>query len=381
MVVGCGGARAREAETPTGATAQRGEAQLVPRTVITPDGATDVVEMYDEGRRLLDAGDAVRAARLLQRVYELDPDGRLAPDALYSAALAAEQAGDRERALQWFEQLARRFPKHALGREALIRAMRLLVFMERWERAEQLADLVLSKKAELSPRETIVALSSKALGQIARGQIDEASFNVEKARNVIEAHQLDAAGAIPRDLAQTFYALGEIRRVRAAKIKFVPVPQNFGVVLEQRCQLLLDAQRAYSDTMRAYDSHWSAMAGFRVGQLYKDLHTDLMSIPKPSTADSEARQALFEGAMRLRYSILLDKALAMMEHTLSMAKRTGEQSDWVLRARTAKSDLEQARKRENEAIDRLPYTREQLRQALDDLAAKKRDEASSKVGN
>jgi hypothetical protein len=75
--------------------------------------------------------------------------------------------------------------------------------------------------------------------------------------------------------------------------------------------------------------------------------------------------------MRLRYSVLLDKGLAMMDHTLKMAERTGEKSQWVERARDAKSKLEAARDAENRAIDRLPYTRAELRQALEDLAKKK----------
>ncbi len=379
IIAGCGAsAPSGPAAGPHQVRTRSTDVQTLPRTVITPDGATDVAELYREGRRLLDSGDAAGAAKYFERIIAVEPDGELAPDSLYLGAQAREQAGDREAALRLFEQLARRFPKHALGREALIRAMRLLVFMERWQRAEALADQVLSKKSDLSPRQEIVALSSKALGLLARRDVDAASFNVEKARNVIEAHRLDAAGAIPRDLAQTYYALGEIRRLRAERIKFVPVPANFGVVLEQRCQLLLDSQRAYSDTMRAYDAHWSAMAGYRVGELYKRLHDDLMAIPKPKAADTEKRQQLFEGAMRLRYAVLLDKALAMMEHTLSMAKRTGERSEWVLRAERAKQDLEKARRTENAAIDRLPYTRAQLRQALDDLAAKSKAKAVTK---
>ena len=56
----------------------------------------------------------------------------------------------------------------------------------------------------------------------------------------------------------------------------------------------------------------------------------------PATADTPAKAQLFEGAMRLRYSVLLQKGLAMMEHTVTLAERTGEQSGWVLRAAESK---------------------------------------------
>ena len=93
-----------------------------------------------------------------------------------------------------------------------------------------------------------------------------------------------------------------------------------------------------------------------------------MGIPAPPTADSASKKQLFEGAMRLRYSILLDKALTMMEHTLSMATRTAERSAWVLRAEEAKRVIERRMRLEQAAIDRLPYSRDQLKAALERLA-------------
>jgi nitrate reductase alpha subunit len=94
-----------------------------------------------------------------------------------------------------------------------------------------------------------------------------------------------------------------------------------------------------------------------------------MQVPAPKAADSERRRQLFEGAMRLRYSILLEKAKTMMDHTVTMADRTGEQSPWVLKARQARDAIVQATRDESEALARLPYTREQLQSALDSFAA------------
>jgi hypothetical protein len=126
--------------------------------------------------------------------------------------------------------------------------------------------------------------------------------------------------------------------------------------------------------MRAYDAHWSAMAGYRVGELYRNLHSDLMAVPPPKSAGTVVRkQQLFEGAMRLRYSILLKKALSMMEHTISMAERTGERSDWVAKALASKKAIEQSIRDEDAAIARLPYTKAELQAALDDLARKGRN--------
>ncbi|HEY3234687.1 MAG TPA: hypothetical protein VGJ84_08215 [Polyangiaceae bacterium] len=41
--------------------------------------------------------------------------------------------------------------------------------------------------------------------------------------------------------------------------------------------------------MRAYDAHWSAMAGYPVGDLYESSHRDLMQVPAPFAADTNER--------------------------------------------------------------------------------------------
>jgi hypothetical protein len=299
----------------------------------------------------------------------LEPDGSTGLRALFQAAEMYDYAGLQEQALARYEQVSRRFPNSELDSTARIRALRLLTYLEHYERAGELAELTAAKYKDLQGTNEIAVLSARALARVAAGDDVQAEYFVSKARDIIEAENLDAAGRLPQELAPIYFALGEVRRMRAERIHFVPVPENFGGLLEQRCQLLLDAQSAYSDAMRAYDAHWSAMAGFRVGELYQKLHEELMQVPAPKGADTPRRRELFEGAMRLRYSILLDKAKTMMDHTVSMADRTGEQSPWVLKARQARDAIAQATQDERDALARLPYTREQLQAALDGFAA------------
>ncbi len=92
-----------------------------------------------------------------------------------------------------------------------------------------------------------------------------------------------------------------------------------------------------------------------------------MKVEAPK-AKTDAQRQLVEGAMRLRYAVLLTKAKAMMEHTVGMARRTGENSNWVERADQARLDIEKAEAAEQAAIDKLPYTRAELQAALDRLA-------------
>lgn len=341
----------------------------VPRSVITPELTTDIPELWKHTFDLGEAHDFDAAAHAYDRIYELDPDGPTALGALFKAAEMYDYGALQEQALARYEQVARRFPSSDLDSVARVRALRLLIYLEHYQRAGELAEFTAAKYKDLAGLNKIAVLAASALARLAVGDDVQAEYFVSKARDIIELGNLDAAGRLPQELAPVYFALGEVRRLRAERIHFVPVPENFGGALEQRCQLILDAQSAYSDSMRAYNAHWSTMAGFRVGELYQKLHEDLMQVPAPKAADTERRRQLFEGAMRLRYSILLDKAKAMLDHTVTMADRTGEQSPWVLKARQSRDAIAHAVDAEQQALARLPYTREQLQAALDSFAA------------
>ncbi len=343
----------------------------VARTVVTPEQTTDIPELFAHATSEGKAQHYEPAAREFQRAFDLDPSGPLADKALFESAEMYDLLGQNEAALARYEQVARRFPNSDLDRVARVRALRLLTYLEQYQRAGELAELTATKYKDLLSFDQLAVLAARALARLAQDDDVQADSFISKARDIIERESLDAAGRVPAELAPVYFALGELRRIRAERIHFNPVPENFAGALEQRCQLLLDAQSAYSDAMRAYDAHWSAMAGFRVGELYQKLHEELMQVPAPKAADSDRRRQLFEGAMRLRYSILLDKAKAMMDHTVALGDRTGEQSPWVLKARQARDAIVQATQAEHDALARLPYTREQLQAALDSFSAGK----------
>lgn len=348
--------------------AQTPGAETLTATVVSPSEALGVDELFARGRARADAGEPRAALSDFQRVLASDPLGPYAQRSLLHAALAHEALGDLDAAGRSFEEGARRFPETALTPELLVRAVRVRLHRDEWQVAAASAFVLLEQHpGAAGPAERIVAYGARALGLLAQGNLDEAEYFVAKGMQIVDELQLDRAGRIPRDLAALYFAQGEARRQKAEAVKLSSAPATFAQQLEERCQLLLAAQSAYSDTMRAYDAHWSAMAGYRVGELYERLHHELVALPPPPQAGTERQRQLFEGAMRLRYSVLVSKALTMMEHTMTMAERTGEDSDWVRRSATAKVELEQALREEQAALARLPYTRADLERALKDI--------------
>jgi tetratricopeptide (TPR) repeat protein len=329
----------------------------VPRTVVTAKDASSIPELLAAARALGAAERWSEAAAAYDRAYRIEPEGDAGDEALWGAADGYDHANQHEQALSRYESYSVRAPGTPRGREAMVRATRLLVFLGRFEPAGIYAERLLKQPEPLADLERIAVMSARALALLERGEDAQASYFIEKARDIVESRQLDAAGRVPRDLAQLYYALGESRRRKAERLVFDPMPLQFGAALEARCQLLLDAQSAYSDSMRAYDAHWSAMAGFRTAELYQRLHQDLLAVRPPPSADTERKQQLFEGAVRTRYAVLLTKAKGMAEHTLAMAARTGESSEWVERTRRALATIDQGIEDERLALAKLPYTK------------------------
>jgi tetratricopeptide (TPR) repeat protein len=353
--IACGGG-AHEAKGAHDAAKSDNEVE-VPRTVVTPTDASSIPELLADAKALADAQRWTEAAAAYDRIYELQPDGPAGEEAAWGAAFAYDHARNFEPAVARYALYIKRDPDSHRGHQAMVYASSLLVFLGRYAEAGVYAERLLKNGSDLSSMERIATLSARALALIDRGEDQQASYFIEKARNIVEEQQLDRAGQVPPNLAQLYYALGETRRLKAERISFQPLPPSFGAVLEQRCQLLLDAQSAYSDATRAYDPHWSAMAGYRIAELYQRLHEDLMAVKPPPSADDERKRQLWQGAVLTRYSVLLSKAKGMAQQTLAMAERTGERSEWVDRTRQALQAIEKAMAEEEAALSQLPYSK------------------------
>jgi tetratricopeptide (TPR) repeat protein len=343
----------------------------VPALIVSPTAVTSVEELFLAGQTALRQGQPAQAALAFDRIATHDPLGPFTPRALFQGALAHEQTGDLAGAVARFEQLERRFPDAPLAIESTVRSLRVRLYLEQWLEAGAVAAHFLERYPSGPVLGRIISHAARALALLAADRVSDAEYFIARGLDIVEQRELDRAGEIPRDLAPLYFAQGEARRRRSEAALLSPDVRDFAARLEQRCQLLLAAQSAYSNTMRAHDSHWSTMAGYRVGELYERLHEELMRIPSPR-ATTPREQRLFEGAMRLRYSVLLGKAAGMLDHTLAMAVRTGEDSEWVRRTERARAALARASAEEQAALDRLPFTREDLQRALDDLEARAR---------
>jgi tetratricopeptide (TPR) repeat protein len=343
--------------------------QAVEPVVVRAYATEDLLAELERARALLLVEKHDEAASAFDRLRVQAGEPSLQATAAYHAGLAYEGLGNRGLAIERFRQVADAFGDQAIARNALVRLVRLYGRLERWVELGEAAERLL-KRGDLPAMDQLEGRGAKALSLVELGDVDGATIQVGKALEIIDRFGFGQAGQPPVQVAQVMFAEGEIRRLRSETIHLVPVTPDFPERLDARCRGLLNAQSAYTEAIRARDSHWSAMSGFRVGQLYMQLHAEAMTIPPPPKATTLKQKQLFEGALRLRYRALLEKGLKMMEATVRLGDRTGEDSEWVARARESKRSLEQSLADEKRALASLPYTEEELRKGLDSLKPK-----------
>ncbi|WP_394843242.1 hypothetical protein LZC95_40100 [Pendulispora brunnea] len=353
----------------------------VPTQIVTPTLDGSEKELFERGERALLGQRWREAADIFETLVRLPPQESLAPSVLFDLASAYEGLEDRERARDRFREAAQRFPRDKVARPAWLRVLSLDVYLEQWKDLGDAAEALLARE-DLDPVDRMTGLGARGLARIEAGDDVRAMIDVQNGLDLVEEHRYGMTGRLPVAASQLRFALGEIRRTRSERIQFVKpsangelptaaaVSPDFLPKMEARCQGLLDAQAAYGDAMRSVDAHWIAMSGYRVGEMYKRLHRDLMSIPPTLLTKTDKQKSIFYAIMHLRYRVLLEKGLDMTKRTLILGEQQLDSSAWVRRAEEMKRDIEQALEEEKAIFATFPFTEQEVQGALDILKKK-----------
>jgi tetratricopeptide (TPR) repeat protein len=341
----------------------------VPARIVTATDITTEAELARRAERALMEQRWQEAADAYRTLFEADPSGPHAPDYLFDLGLALEGLQDRAKARDTFLDLVHRFGDGPRAREALVRAASLDAYLEEWNALEQIGTTLLAR-ADLDDIGRLVGLGSRGLARVELGEDMPASSDIHEGLDLSDQLHYGARDVLPVAVAQLRFALGELRRIRSERIRFDPLPPDFLDKLEERCGGLLEAQEAYAMAVRSIDPHWAAMAGYRVGAMYRALHRDLMQIPPPATSKTEKQKEMFYAFMHIRYRVLLEKGVKELDQTIALGERTSDSSPWIQRAREAKEEMDTALADEKAQIERMPFTEEEVKTALDLLKKK-----------
>jgi tetratricopeptide (TPR) repeat protein len=305
--------------------------------------------------------DAVDAFGALLAAEPNDPH---AAEAIYQLAFAHENLGDRDAARAKYRELVTRFPGDRNARQALQREANIDAYAEDWKALGEAGSLLLARQ-DADDIDRMTGLGARGLAKVAADDETGGFKDINDGLDLADTLHYGALGRLPVPVAQLRFGLAEVRRVRSEKIKLMPVTPDFVMKLELRCAGLLDAQTAYADAIRSVDPHWAAMSGYRVGEMYRTLHHELMAIPPTELAKTESDKQLFYAIMHVRYRALMEKGIEMMNRTLALAEKTQDTSSWVTRAKDAKKEMEVTLEEEKAQLAKLPFTEKEVEAALD----------------
>ena len=360
LFAGCSVTRPAEVPPARQAAPIRADTQIISSKV---EGSSR--ELLQRGERALLAQEWSDAVTVFEALVAANLDDSTHATALYDLATAYEGAGLQAQARDRFHEYVARYPTSHGSRGALQRAAFLHAQLEEWDRLGATGTELLTR-SDLEPADRMAGLGARGLSRVELGDISGAAHDVQEGLDIVDELHWGAAGRLPVSAAMLRFALGEVRRAKEEQIALLPVTPDFLAKINARCQGLLLAQSAFADAIRSVDPKWAAMSGYRIGEMYRALHRDLMAIP-PQNAHSAKDRELFYGMMHMRYRALLDKGVEMMRRTLELAEKTNDGSSWIRRAEESKHEMEVALEVEKAEIQKSAFTEAELERALEVL--------------
>lgn len=311
----------------------------------------DASQLFERAYAMTTDGRCLEAIPLYDRIAAEFPTSRFVSPALYNAGLCLQRAGQHAPAVDRFTRLLQMVPQSSDAKHTRFLLAEALVELERWDPALEQA-LALLGRDDLTSYERLEAMSRRAQALYGLGRTDEAERAARDALAYYRTRTGDEAIADEFFAAAASFVLAEAIRTRSEALGLPAGDvQSQSAILDRRAQLLLDAQRAYFDTIRLTDARWAAAAGYRIGSMYETLYTAITEapIPPPSTEMSPEALAVYRREYRQqladRVRPLVRHAIRYWELTLLMVERTGVEPlerEWVARTR---ADLDRARQR------------------------------------
>jgi hypothetical protein len=341
--------------------------------VVTPQEVVTEPELAARAARALAEQRWRDAARDYGTLVSAEPNGPLVSEYLFDLGLALEGGQERVRARDTFLDLSHRFPGTPRGRVALVRVATLDAYLEDWAALVAIGDALVAQDAP-DDLERLVGLGARGLGRVELGEDRGASRDILDGLELADRLHYGERDVLPVAVAELHFALGELRRIRSERIQLAPLgpdvrDEDFLSAFDQRCAGLLEAQAAYAQSVHSVDPHWATMAGYRVGEMYRSLHSVLMEI-SPDPSKTEAKKKMFYAFMHVRYRVLLEKGLREIEQTIALGDRIADSSAWTERAREARVQMLAALDEERAQMAAMPFTEAEVQEALNLLQQK-----------
>ena len=299
--------------------------------------AYDAPELFERAGVALSDKRFDAAANLYAKLLKSFPDSAYARPSLYNLGLAQIGSKNWAEAIDAFKGLIDKYPTHADAKDASFQLGACYAEQTNWPASAEVFARIL-ERSDLSADDRIEALGRRGFAQFNLGDLDTA----EKTFRAILSYRkkIEAEERLATDfyLAFSQYHLAQIshRRFQAVELRLPEAQMDKD--LDQKASLLLQAQRAYIDTIKYGNPAWASAAGFQVGSLYEELYDAFMRAPVPAELKGEARE-VYQEELHKKIRVLIEKSLRWQRENLLMIERLGVNTDWAEKSKLAYAKL------------------------------------------
>jgi TolA-binding protein len=313
-----------------------------------PDGVQHV-ETFDATELFERAGAALSEKRFDEAVKfyeqllkEFPSETRYTKAALYNCGLAYQGKKDWQTAIARMQQLVDQFPGTQDAKDAQFQIGASYAEMGNWPTSATLFAEILERK-DLTSDDKIEAMARRGFAQFQLRDFETAERTFKQVVWFFQAIEKEERLQTDFFLALTKYHLAQIphERFRASPLR-LPEKQMMKD-LEEKCRLLLVAQRAYIDAMKLGNPQWASASGYQVASLYEELYEALIHAPIPAdltTEENAEKRDVYYEELRKRIRVLLEKSLKWNEQNLLMIERLGIQNEWKDKSKLAFAKLQ-----------------------------------------
>jgi tetratricopeptide (TPR) repeat protein len=333
--LGCATAATPRPAAPTGGAARRSlrgeEFRVVGASSVGRGDAFDATLLFERAVALMREQRCAEAMTELDRLVREFPTASVLPLAQYNRGLCLQ------RVQRWPDAaaamtLAATTREAELAHDALFRLAAVGESGANPQWVIEATDALQSRALPLTIGDRVELFARRAAARLAAGDLDEAEREAQRA--VAIAPTEDAVHALDDDThaAAARVVLGEVTRRRAGAVRYEVESPEAEAAIVRRVNLVTHAHAQFNEAIRAGNPDWAAAAGFRIGEMYRDLFDAIVDAPTPPAWD-DAQRRVYRARTADRLRPLLQGALRSWEMTLTMARRTGiTNNEWVRRA-------------------------------------------------
>ncbi len=330
--------------------------------------------IYRQGESAVAAGDRQQAAQQFARVMSAAPQSEIGVNAQFDAANNFIQAGELEEGNRLLLDFRSRYPEHELSASIAAILVSNYEHLEQWEAAAVELDRIAAvQPAGEQQRQALylaasyydragvtalaiqryrsytqswpepIAMRMEAMNRLAElynlnGQEPERRFWLQE---MIATHAQAGAGQSSRSLYLAAFASSVLADDAYQAFSAIKLRYPIKASLNSKKVAMERALAAYQITEDYGVQQFGTLATYRMGQIYQQLSTDLLTSQRPGDIDQLALEQ-YETLLEEQAYPFEEKAIAIYE-TNTRRARDGVYDEWVQQSFTALGELQPAR--------------------------------------